>query len=139
VDDRDLLFQELPAVFDIVEGQTEPGVFLPPPPGADADLDAPIADQVDRQGRPGEDRRGPEGDRRHERAEPQRRGALGERPEDRPRIGRPDARDAVCAEVVIGPEEPLQAVAFGSIGEGAPVGPGDALLALDHQARPHAR
>ena len=43
----------------------------------------------------------------------------------------------VAAEVVVGAEQSFEADALGEVGERAPVAPGDALLALDHQTRAH--
>ena len=137
VDDRDLFLEPLPAPVDIEEGEPELRVLLLPPPGPHADLDAALADLIDRDRGLRQERRRPEGHRRDERPEADPAGPCGERAEDGPGIGGPPPGDAGCAEVVVGPEQPFESEALGGVGERAPIGPGHALLALDHQAGTH--
>ena len=78
----------------------------------------------------------PERRGRDERAEADPLRDRRERRERRPgiegvRVGPDDRR------VVIRPEEPLEAVLLGQVGKAHPVVPGDAFLALDHQADAH--
>ena len=92
------------------------------PTGAHADLDAAARDVVDGDGHPREHARVAEGRRRDERAEADALRERGEPRERRPGVVRvgvgPDDR-----RVVVGAEEPLEAVLLGQAARAAPSRP----------------
>ena len=98
---------------DVVERRSRNACAPPPTSPRPCRSRRGPADVVDRHGRLREDRRFAERHRRHERAEPQPFGARRERPEDRPRVGRTGPRGARGAEVVVRPEQPLEAEPLG--------------------------
>ncbi len=75
---------------------------------------------------------------RDERAQPDPLSPRRQRRQRRYRIVGRSVTPAHHGEVVIGAEEPIEARALSCVGERQPLVPGDVLLALDHQAEPHA-
>src|SRR5439155_22345983 len=73
-----------------------------------------------------------------ERAEAQRRRSGGEPGERGPGVVGDVAGLVRLRDVVVGAEERVDTVLLAGVGERAPVLPGDALLALDHQRDAHA-
>ena len=113
-------------------------VLRPVPARPHPHLDPSARDLVDGHGGLGEHRRMPEGRRRHERAQPQRRGHRGETGQRRPGIERAAFLRAHDGAVVVGAEQRLVPVLLARARERNPVVPGHALLALDHHAQPHS-
>ena len=107
------------------------------PAGADADLDPPAAHLVDRRDDLGEVAGVAEGDRRDERAEPDPVGLAGEPGQDGPGVGRRLAGRSREALVVVGPEERLEPVGLGALGDRDLVAVAQALLGLEHQREAH--
>ncbi len=107
------------------------------PAGADADLDPAAAHLVDRGHDLGEGARVAEGDRRDEDAEPDPVGLAGQAGHDRPGVGRRLAGRPRKALVVVGPEEGLDAVRLGSLGDRDMVAVAEALLGLEHEGEAH--
>ena len=136
-DDLDLLREELEALLALGEREAVRLVLALVPARAHPDLDAAARDVVDRDGHPREHARVAEGRRRDHRAEADPLRERREPGERRPRVVgvgvRPDDR-----RVVVGAEEALEPVLLREAREAHPVVPGHALLALDHQAEPHA-
>jgi hypothetical protein len=114
-------------------------VFLLPPAGPHADLDATVADPIDRDRAFREDSRKPERHRRHERAEADRGGDGGEAGEVGPGVGGPALTVPHHAEVMVRGEDRIEPEPLGMRGGGHPLGPGDALLAFEHEAETHER
>ena len=79
----------------------------------------------------------PERDGRDHRAEPDPLGDRREPGERRPGVERAGRVAADDRAVVVGAEEPVEAGCLGGVRERDPLLPGDALLALDHQADAH--
>ena len=118
-------------------GEAERAVLALHPARAEPELDAAAGDVVGGRGCVREQRRRPEGGGGDERPEAQRRRAGGERRDRRPRVVR-DVRVLVrLRDVVVGAEERVDAVLLAGVRERAPLFPGDALLALDHQRDAH--
>src|SRR4029077_7172287 len=108
------------------------------PARAEPELDAAARDVVDGRAHPREHRRTPEGRRRDHRAQPDPFRHGGEPGECRPGVERAAAGQVEDRLVVVGAEETLETVLLAGAGERNPVVPGDALLALDHQADAHS-
>ena len=110
------------------------------PAGAEPELDAAAAHRVglrdlDRE-RPGQAER----DRRDERAEPDARRLAAERGERHPRVGRARARRSLAdAEVVVGPEERVEAELLGELRDREQLVVGRALLGFGEDPQFHGR
>ena len=107
------------------------------PAGAQPQLNAAAGDVVDGGGRVRHQRGMPERHRRHHRAQPDPRGARGQRRQRRPGVVRAAPVQAVAGQVVIRAKQRRQPARLAGVGQGHPVRPGDVLLALDHQAQLH--
>ena len=79
----------------------------------------------------------PEGDRRDERAEPDPLGRDSQGRQRREGVERRSLAPTDDGEIVVGAEQPLEPAPLARVGEREPLVPGDALLPLDHQAKPH--
>jgi len=135
--DLQLLLEHGEPIYGGRERESELGVLLGPPSGTKPDLDTTTGDLIDRGGRPGKDRRRPERDRRHEGSQTQTFGSSRQGAEQGPGVGRATTGHALPAEVVVRTEERLEPQTLSGLREREPVAPGDALLALDHQAEAH--
>src|SRR5439155_285008 len=113
------------------------GVLGLVPAAADAELDPSVRDMVCGHDRFGQDRDGPEGDRRDERAEPDPLRQRSEGGERRPRVERAGVAGAPDRHVVVATEEALEPGLLGRARERVPLLPRHALLALDPQAETH--
>ena len=107
------------------------------PAGAEAELDPAAGDVVDGRGGVREQARQAERRGRDERPEAQRRRARGEARERRPGVVRDVPGLVRLRDVVVGAEERVDPVLLAGVGEVAPLLPGDAFLALDHQGDAH--
>ena len=114
--DLQLLLEHGEPIYGGREREPELGVLLAPPACTHPDLDSTTRDLIDRGGRPCEDRRRAERYRRHEGSQ---------------------AQTALSTDVVVRTEERLEPQPLSGLREREPVAPGDALLALDHQAEAH--
>ena len=108
------------------------------PAGAEAELDPSAGDMVG--GRDGvrEQAGGAERGGGDERAEPERRRPRRERGDDGPRVVGDVRLLVALRDVMVGAEERPDAVLLTGVCEGAPLLPGDTLLAFDHQCQLHA-
>jgi len=101
-----------------VDGNGNPNWVCSSPhqPAPIPNLDSTTRDLIDRGGRPCEDRRRAERYLRHEGSQ---------------------AQTALSTDAVVRTEERLEPQPLSGLREREPVAPGDALLALDHQAEAH--
>ena len=137
VHDLELLGEHPHALAERREREAVGGVLALVPARAEAELDAPARHVVGGH----DDLRDVGGvaerDRGDERAEPQRARVRGERRERRPRVERAALLHVIEVELVVGAEQRRHAVRLARLRERQPLGPGDAVLALDHQAEVH--
>ncbi len=137
-DDLQLLGQPLHADGRGRELEAVGAVLALVPAGPEPQLDPAAGDVVGRDHHLGQDRRVPEGGRGDQRAQADAAGPGGQRGQGGPGVERPALGIAHQRPVVVGAEQALQAVLLARPGQGEPLLPGDVLLALDHQADPHA-
>ena len=136
-DDLELLGQQLHPLAQRRKREPERLVLGLVPARPQAQLDPPARDVVDGDGRARDQRRVAERDRRDHRPQPDPLGPHRDRPKGRPGVQGAAAVAAVAGEVMVGPEQRLEAARLAGIGQRRPVVPGDVLLALDHEAEPH--
>ena len=137
-DDRELLLVAVEPLPQRRERDAVGGVLGLEPAGADAELDPAAAHLVDlghrdRQ-RPGQ----PEGGRRHQRAQPDPAGLAGQPGERHPGVGRAGQAVAAHRQVVVGPEEGVEAGLLGAPGDGQQVVVGGAHLGFGEDPQFHA-
>ena len=101
------------------------------PAGSESEFDAAVRDPVRGRDELGQLGRVAEGGGRDERSEPQLRGDRRERAQRAPRIERPSVRDPGDVQVVVGAKQLRDPVGFARARQRDPLGPRDALLALD--------
>ena len=139
VDDLELLGEAREPLARLGEREAVGAVLALHPAGAEPELDPPAGDVVDGRGRVREQAGQPEGRRRDERPEAERRRARREPGERRPGVVRDVPGLVRLRDVVVGAEERVDPVRLARVREVAPLLPGDALLALDHQRDAHGR
>ena len=135
--DLDLLLQHVHALALGREREAIRPVLGLEPSGAHPEVDAPARYVIGGHNELGEHGRVAKGCGRDERSQPDARGGGGQRADRAPRVERRAIAAGGLGEVVIGAVQPGEAVALGCGREVAPLGPGHALLALDHQADLH--
>ena len=140
LDDLELLFEQVEALAEAGVGDAVGLVLAVVPAGAEAQLDPSAAHGVDRGHADGEGAGQPEGHRGDEGAEPDAVGVTGEAGERGPRVGRPGAgvrrRDL---QVVVGPEEGVEARLLGDVRHREELVVGGALLGLGEDPQLHGR
>ena len=107
-------------------------------PGADAELDPAAAHLVDLGDRDGQRSGQPEGGRGHQRAQPDPAGLPGQPGQRQPRVGRSGQPVAAHRQVVVGPEEGVEAGLLGTPGDGEQVVVGGAQLGFGEDPQFHA-
>jgi hypothetical protein len=137
VHDLELLGEHREPRGGLRERETVGAVLALHPTGAEAELDAAAGDVVDGRSGVREEPRQAKGCGRDERAEAQLGRACGEAGKRRPGVVRDVAALVRLRDVVVGTEERVDPVLLARVGECAPLRPGDALLALDHQRDAH--
>ena len=136
-DDRHLLLVPVEPLPQLRERDAVGGVLGLEPAGPDAELHPAAAHLVDLRDR---DRQGsgqPEGGRRHERAEPDPGGLAGQSGEGHPGVGRPGQAVPAHRQVVVGPEEGVEAGLLGAPGDGEEIVVRGAHLGLGEDPELH--
>ena len=136
VDELELLREQAHALGERREAEAVGAMLALVPACAQAELDAPPGDVVDRGHGLGEDGWMAEGRGGDHRAEPDALRQGGEPGKRRPGVQRASSLGEE-RQVVVGSEQPFEPVLLASAGQRNPLIPADALLPLDHQADTH--
>ena len=137
-DDRQLLLVAVEPLPQRRERDAVGGVLGLEPARADAELDPAAAHLVDLRDRDRQRPGQPEGGRRHQRAQPDPAGLPGQPGEGHPGVGRSGQAVAAHRQVVVGPEEGVEAGLLGAPGDGEQVVVGGAHLGLGEDPQLHA-